>query len=78
VQSLEAAIVVDASSPGIRPAAIPEMKPVSGHPGVVQSRFVGGELVARRIPQAWLLVEGGSDPRERVIVLAHLSATTRL
>jgi hypothetical protein len=73
---LDAAVLVDATHPGVTPAAIPGTKPLRGHRGVVQSRFPGAGVVARRIPQGWLLVRGGSDPKQRLDVLAHLRAAT--
>ena len=77
-QSLEAAIVLDATHPGVPPAPIPATKPVPGHRGVIESRITGEDIVARRVPGAWLLVEGGASLRERVIVLAHLRAATHI
>lgn len=77
-QSLEAAVVLNGEHPGSTPAAIPGMKPVPGHTGVVQSRAAAEHLVGRRIRGAWLLVEGGSDLQQRLVLLAHLRAAVRL
>jgi len=71
---LDASIDLDATHPGVAPAPLPDFKPVSGHPGVVQAPG-WLKLVGRRIRGAWLLVEGGSGPEQRLTVLEHLRAT---
>ena len=72
---LIAAVLVDARHPGGRPAPIPETHRARGRPGVVRSIAPHVELVARRLPRGWLVVEGGSSLDERLIVLQHLAAT---
>lgn len=53
----DVAVLVDAAHPGSEPAALRDMAPVSGHAGIGQLPGVEGEIVARRIPGAWLVVE---------------------
>jgi hypothetical protein len=71
---LDAGVLLDATQPGVAPAALPGMKPVSGHGGVVQAPGWDGKLVGRRTGHAWLLVEGGSSLQQRLTVLEHLRA----
>lgn len=57
--ALDAAVLLDAEAPGRRPPGLPGMKRLPGHPGVVVAP--GGSespIVARRMPGAWLAVEG--------------------
>jgi hypothetical protein len=77
-QVLEAAVLLDGEHPGSAPAAIPGMESVPGHAGVVQSRVAAENLVGRRIRDAWLLVKGGGDLQQQLVVLAHLRATVHL
>jgi hypothetical protein len=72
---LDAAVVLDATRPGTPPAPLLRMRPVHGRPGVVQAPGAQKDIVGRRIPGAWLLVEGGSGLRQRLTVLEHLHAT---
>ncbi len=57
-----AAVVLDATNPGARPASLPLMKPVPGVIGYFQApgEFGRRTTVGRRIDGAWLLVESGS------------------
>jgi len=76
-QPVEAGILLDASHPGTEPPPLPAMKAVSGHPGIFQAQGESGEgqLLARRVPDAWLVVEeGGSTFDERLALLEHLRA----
>ena len=54
---LTAAVLLDASHPGATPPPLPAMKPLAGHPGIFEAPGAEGELAARRIPGAWLVVE---------------------
>jgi hypothetical protein len=72
---LDAGVVLDATHPGSAPAALPLMTPLPGHEGVFQSLGWDGRLLGRRIAGAWLLVEGGSSPQQRLTLLEHLRAT---
>jgi hypothetical protein len=80
---LTAAVLLDARQPGARPALLPSMTPLLGHEGIFKAPCSGGELVARRIPGAWLVVEengeeGTSDIEQSLRLLEHLHATIRL
>jgi hypothetical protein len=75
---LDAGIVLDATHPGVPPAPLPLMKPAAGHPGYYQAPGGNGNVLARRIHGAWLLVEGGSGLQQRFVVLSHLRATIHL
>lgn len=76
--SLTSFMVLDATHPGVTPAAMPAMEPVAGHPGVYQSRVPSNALVARRVPGAWLLVQEGRDLQQRLSLLANLQASVQL
>jgi hypothetical protein len=54
------------------------MQPLSGHPGISQAPGTEGEIVARRIPGAWLAVVKGQGLAQRLTLLEHLSATVQL
>jgi hypothetical protein len=75
---LVASVLLDATHPGSTPAPLPAMKPLLGHPGVFQALAAQGEMLARRIPGAWLIVARGEGLQQRLIVLEHLSATVHL
>ena len=55
--SLTAAVLLNASHPGTTPPPLPAMKPLAGHAGIFEAPGSEGELVARRVPGAWLVVE---------------------
>jgi hypothetical protein len=76
-QPVEAGVLLDASHPGTEPPLLPAMKAVPGHPGIFQAQGSSGEgqLLGRRLPDAWLVVEeGGSTLKERLALLEHLRA----
>ena len=73
-----AGMFLNASHPGMTPASLPAMQPLSGHPGFVQAPGTEGEMVARRIPGAWLAVVKGQGLAQRLTLLEHLSATVHL
>ena len=73
---LLAGVLISASHPGVTPPALPAMQPLAGHLEVFQAPALGGEMVARRIPGAWLVVEGGKL-EQRLKLLEHLRATVR-
>ncbi len=54
---LTSAVLLNASRPGATPPPLPAMKPLAGHPGIFQAPGSEGEIVARRIRGAWLVVE---------------------
>jgi hypothetical protein len=73
---LQAALLLNAVHPGAKPPDLPEMEPLAGHPGLFEAPGSGGEIVARRIPGAWLVVQevdeiGLTVPLE---ILKHLHA----
>ena len=78
---LMAGMLLDATHPGVTPGPLPNMKPLSGHTGVFQAPGEAGELLARRIPGAWLAVETSpvsnkaSGLQHRLTLLEHLRAT---
>ena len=76
---LDAAILLDAAHPGIPPAAIPGLTPVSGQHGYFNGPGdFKGELTATRFGNAWLVVAGGSGLAQRIEVLRHLTPTVKL
>jgi hypothetical protein len=54
---LRAAVLLDASHPGTTPPPLAGMKPLTGHPGIFAVPGPAGEMAARRIRGAWLVVE---------------------
>jgi hypothetical protein len=56
---LTSAVLLSESHPGATPPPLPGMKPLAGRPEIFEAPGVGGELAARRIPGAWLVVQGG-------------------
>jgi hypothetical protein len=77
---LTAAVLLDASHPGATPSPLPGVQPLAGHPGIFEAPGAEGELAARRIPGAWLVVEEEDRIGLRVPVelLEDLHATVRL
>ncbi len=77
--ALDAAVLLDASHPGATPPPLPDMKPLAGHPGMFEAPD-SQEMVARRIPGAWLVVEenDGIGLRVPMELLEDLRATIRL
>ncbi len=65
-----AAILLDARHPGTALGSIPGAQSRPGHPGLVQS--AGASRSARRVGDAWLVVQGGSGPAQRLSVLDAL------
>jgi len=72
--SLVGSVLVDARRPGTKPAPLPAIKPVPGLSNVFVALGSNGEMVARQIPMAWLVVSGGAGQRQRLAVLAVLRA----
>jgi hypothetical protein len=83
-ESMDAAVLLAAAAPGGLPPELPGMKPLAGHHGIFEAPGFGGEIVARRIHEGWLVVEeggiGGLGIHEATGLLEDLSAivTSRL
>lgn len=78
--SLDSAVLLNAAHPGSAPPPLPGMKPLAGDPGIFEAPGCEGELVGRRIPGAWLVVEENDEIGVRVPVelLDDLHATINL
>jgi hypothetical protein len=73
--SLDAAVLLDAATPGqAAPVSLPGQAPVERHPGLYSAPGWNGQLLGRRVGNAWLLVEGGANLKQRIAVLSHLRA----
>lgn len=77
-QRLVAAIMLDASHPGSQPENLRTMRLLAGHTDVFQTPGIEGEMVAKRIPGAWLFVGGRGELQQRLILLEHLRARVHL
>ncbi len=75
--SLLAGVLLDASRPGAVPAPLPAMRPLAGHAGIFQAPGFEGQMTARRIPGAWLVV-CRAKLQQRLALLDHLRATTHV
>jgi hypothetical protein len=77
---LTAAVLLNESHPGATPPPLPAVKPLAGHPGIFEAPGAEGELAARRVPGAWLVVEEEDRIGLRVPIelLEDLHATIRL
>jgi hypothetical protein len=77
--SLAAAVLLDAQHPGSPPAALPDMRPVPGAPGVFTRASPLGlgrsrTILARRAGAAWLVVAGAASARQGLRALRALTA----
>jgi hypothetical protein len=54
---LTAAILLNAQRPGMTPPALPGMVALRGHSGLFEAPGAMGRLVARRVSDAWIVVE---------------------
>jgi hypothetical protein len=54
---LTTAVLLNAAHPGATPPPLPGMKPLAGHPGIFEAPGSEGNVAARRIAGAWLVVE---------------------
>ena len=57
---------------------LPNAAAVPHHPGLFSAPGWNGQILGRRVGEAWLAVEGGSSLRQRLRVLLHLRASVRL
>jgi hypothetical protein len=64
---MTAAVLLDARHPGAVLGPIPGARPVTGRPSTVD--FAGASLSARRVGNAWLVIQGGSGTAQRLRVL---------
>jgi hypothetical protein len=64
---MTAAVLLDAGHPGGELGSIPGARPVPGHPSMVD--FAGASLSARRVGNAWLVLQGGSGTAQRLRAL---------
>jgi len=77
--SLDAAVLLDAAQPGlVAPGSLPDADPVRHHPDLFSAPGWNGQILARRVGNAWLAVEGGASLRQRIEILSHLRASVRL
>jgi hypothetical protein len=77
--TLDAAILLDAAQPGsVAPVPLPNAAAVSHHVGFFSAPGWKGQILGRRVGNAWLAVEGGASLRQRLRVLSHLHASVRL
>jgi hypothetical protein len=67
-----ASVLVDAGHPGDRPRPLPGMRPLHGHPGIVEAPVAEGDGVAKRVGAAWLVVTEGKNIEQRVTLLRQL------
>jgi len=75
---IEAYVLVDAARVGATPGPLLAMQALPGHPGVFQAPGVAGQVVARRMPGAWLVAGGGEGLDQRLTVLEHMRAAIHL
>ncbi len=71
---LQSAILLDAHRPGATLDALPGAVAVPDRPGVVEVPLgqFPGDIAAKRVGNAWLVVEGGQSGAQRLRVLAAL------
>ena len=71
---LEAAVLLDATHPGRTLRPIPRADPLAGHGGTIEvpGGSFPGSLTARRVGEAWLVVQGGASLAQRTQVLDAL------
>jgi len=74
---LEVAVLLNARVPGQVPGGIPGAAPVRGDPGTFNAVLGGAPsgLSARRVGDTWLVVEGGRNLAQRLVVLRALRVT---
>lgn len=75
-------VLLSAEHPGSTPPALPAMTAVPGHPGTFQAPSEepepSEEMVARRIPGAWLVVSKGEGLQQRLTLLNYVHAKLHL
>jgi hypothetical protein len=84
-----AAILLDAQHPGSTPEPLPNATPVPQHPltfnepdavtpADTRAPFPAGPITARRVGNAWLIVQTNGTLAQRLAILDRLAACTRL
>jgi hypothetical protein len=71
---VDAEVLLDATHPGIRPAPLPDWRPVAGAPGFFAE---GRGATATRYANTWLVARQGTSLAERMRLLRHLMVTLR-
>jgi hypothetical protein len=79
----DAAVLLDAAKPGVPPAALPAMKRLAGHEDVFDAPGWSGKIFARRLADAWLVVETPGEEEDGSVkvalrLLQRLHAAIRL
>src|ERR1700722_640752 len=69
---LHVGVLLDAASPGSRPAALPGMRPVRRGANIFGGPSTADTIVATRRGATWLVVTGGYSQAERLAFLEHL------
>ncbi|HEX2703743.1 MAG TPA: hypothetical protein VHM72_09960 [Solirubrobacteraceae bacterium] len=81
-QAVVAAILLDAQRPGVLPELLPNARQVSQHPQAfsIPPPPAGGNLsiTARRVGDAWLVIQTAAPLRERLALLGGLGACVRI
>jgi hypothetical protein len=70
--STVATVLLDADDPGTEPAELPAAQVVKGHPGIVSEPANGGEILARRITGAWLVVTKATSIKQGIALLERI------
>jgi hypothetical protein len=77
--SFDAGVLLDAALPNATaPPALPGATAVRHHRGYFSAPGWSGQILARRLGNAWLAVEGGATLRQRLRVLSHLRASVHV
>jgi hypothetical protein len=72
-------VLLNASNPSAPAPALPYMRPLAGHPGILNNAelplpdALSNGMTARRAGNAWLLVTGGHNTQQRLAVLNQIS-----
>jgi hypothetical protein len=81
-ETIDAAILLDARHPGAPPGPLPVATRLSTHPETVNQPArltgIGLAMTARRVGNAWLVIETNGTPATRLEILDHLHTCVRL
>lgn len=72
--SLDAAVLLAADNPGAPPPPLPRARAIRGHRGLFAAPGRAGQILAKRVGNAWLAVEGGRGLPQRERLIGHLAA----